>query len=222
MAGGWLTVSAKVQDGSLDLLIGLFGCRPKILSRQEPDSSAFISSCWRGRSFYCIYFNLDVPEWYLCTQMLNLTSFLLPHHRLTPVREHNNQMIIGIQTERLPDIRTWNWRAFCALLLEPWRCPPPPMAMFIEPPLICQSTCLLLRDRRTGRLSDCPSAVITFRTTRCFAAPQTPGKLPRPLTFPLEKIHVEMAVTGWHSTVMWIYDAPLEYVYGGLPQSLRA
>lgn len=38
-------VSAEVQDGSLDLLIGLFGSRLKIFSGQEPDGSAFTSSC---------------------------------------------------------------------------------------------------------------------------------------------------------------------------------
>lgn len=77
---------------------------------------------------------------------------------------------------------------------------PPVKAMFIEPRLICQSTFLLLRDRRSGGLSDCPSGVITFTTTHCSAAPQTPGKLPQLLTFPLEKIRVEMAATVWHYT----------------------
>lgn len=42
-------------------------------------------------------------------------------------------------------------------------------------------------ERQTGRLSDCQSAVITFTAPHCSAAPQTPGKLPQPLTFPLEK-----------------------------------
>lgn len=122
--------------------------------------------------------------------------------------------------------------------------PSPVLATFIEPRLICQSTFLLLRDRRTGRLSDCLSAVITFSTTCCSAAPQTPGKLPRPLTFPLEKIHMEMAVTGWHSTfciwwgkaaeipcaspsttvevlasVMWIDDDTHKHICGGLPRA---
>lgn len=80
---------------------------------------------------------------------------------------------------------------------------PPVKAMFIEPRLICQSTFLLLRDRRSGGLSDCPSGVITFTTTHCSAAPQTPGKLPQLLTFPLEKIHVEMAATVWHTFYLW-------------------
>lgn len=42
-------------------------------------------------------------------------------------------------------------------------------------------------ERQTGRLSDCQSAIITFTAAHCSAAPQTPGKLPWPLTFPLEK-----------------------------------
>ncbi len=42
-------------------------------------------------------------------------------------------------------------------------------------------------ERQTGRLSDCQSAVITFTAPHWSAAPQTPGKLPQPLTFPLEK-----------------------------------
>lgn len=102
------------------------------------------------------------------------------------------------------------WNVLCAPAEATTQCTltplPPVMATFIEPRLICQSTFLLLRDRLTGRLSDCPSAVITFSTTCCSAAPQTPGKLPRPLTFPLEKIHMETAVTGWHSTF---------YIWGG-------
>lgn len=64
---------------------------------------------------------------------------------------------------------------------------PPVKAMFVELRLICQSTFLLSRDRRSGGLSDCPSGVITFTTTHCSAAPQTPGQLPQALPFPLEK-----------------------------------
>lgn len=148
--------------------------------------------------------------------MWNMTSFLLLHNNLTPDRDPNNQMI-GIYTHvaLLLSLRrslTFTRISETEYLKRPVRScwghgtvhadatPSPVMATFIEPRLICQSTFLLLRDRRTGRLSDCPSAVITFSTTCCSAAPQTPGKLPRPLTFPLEKTHMEMAVTGWHST----------------------
>lgn len=42
-------------------------------------------------------------------------------------------------------------------------------------------------ERQTGGLSDRQSAVITFTAPHCSAAPQTPGKLPQPLTFPSEK-----------------------------------
>lgn len=42
-------------------------------------------------------------------------------------------------------------------------------------------------ERQTGRLSDRQSAIITFTAPHGSADPQTPGKLPRPLTFPLEK-----------------------------------
>lgn len=146
--------------------------------------------------------------------MWNLTSILLLHNNLTPNWDPNNQMI-GIYTHGallLSLRRSLTFTRETEYLKRPvcscWghgrvhadATPSPVMATFIEPHLICQSTFLLLRDRRTGRLSDCPSTVITFSTTCCSAAPQTPGKLPRPLTFPLEKTHMEMAVTGWHST----------------------
>lgn len=63
-------------------------------------------------------------------------------------------------------------------------------SVFIGPHLICQSSFLVLSGRQTGRLSDCQSAIITLTMAHCSAAPQTPGKLPRLLTFPLGKNYV--------------------------------
>lgn len=42
-------------------------------------------------------------------------------------------------------------------------------------------------ERQPGGLSDRQSAIITFTAPHGSAGPQTPGRRPRPLTFPLEK-----------------------------------
>lgn len=62
--------------------------------------------------------------------------------------------------------------------------------MFIGPHLISQSSFLVLSGRQTGRLSDSQNAIITLTMAHCSAAPQTPGKLPWLLTFPLGKNYV--------------------------------
>lgn len=62
-------------------------------------------------------------------------------------------------------------------------------------------------ERQTGRLSDCQSAVITFKAPHWSAAPQTPGMLPQPLTFPLDqKISLCKSQSYRIYFVDWNYD----------------